>query len=304
LNQRQKKKRRLNNLQESEAPAPISFSLKKSLSEIHMGSEDGDSHPLQVKRNLTEKSNNKKSTGQKDTKPRKISGKKALEGLGMKSIAEEFIDRDEKSTEISSILSPNQRAEDLPNLLKSKSGISGTFGNFKKPETAQELLSGMALPAEVEEYINNSKIFHQIKAPIIKKIGTLTIEERKAKIEKYLEKKKRRTWNKRVNYDCRKKVADNRLRIKGRFVTKDQAFSMLESIGIYPDPEKITSNEIKELLTERFGNLLGKKKDSDSGNEADGILGKRRLNSDAQGEYETSSMISQEYSHGENFLRD
>jgi hypothetical protein len=300
LEPKTKKKRRMNNVQESEVPEPLS--LKKSMSERPLSPDDDDS--LQVKRTLTGKSNSKKSTGQKESKSRKIAEKKPLNGLAMKSIAEDFIDRDEKSTEISSNLSPYQRAEDLPSLLKSKSNITGSFGTFKKPETAQELLSGMTLPAEVEEYINNSKIFHQIKAPIQKRIGTLTLEERRAKIERYMEKRKRRTWNKRVNYDCRKKVADNRLRIKGRFVTKDQAFSMLASIGIFPDPDKITSNEIKEILTKRFGSILDKKKESDSGNEADGILGKRRFNSEDQGEFDTGSMISQDYSMGENFLKD
>jgi hypothetical protein len=32
--------------------------------------------------------------------------------------------------------------------------------------------------------------------------------------------RKRRIWKKKINYDCRKKVADNRLRIKGKFVTR------------------------------------------------------------------------------------
>lgn len=59
------------------------------------------------------------------------------------------------------------------------------------------------------------------------KIGTITIEERKQKIKKYLEKRKRRKYCKRISYDCRKRVADNRLRIKGRFVTREQAISIL-----------------------------------------------------------------------------
>ncbi|CAG9330713.1 unnamed protein product [Blepharisma stoltei] len=56
-----------------------------------------------------------------------------------------------------------------------------------------------------------------------KKIGTLTLEERRLKIEKYLEKRKKRTFSKRIAYACRKRVADSRIRIKGRFVTKVQA---------------------------------------------------------------------------------
>ena len=58
-------------------------------------------------------------------------------------------------------------------------------------------------------------------------IGTLTPDQRRLKISKYLEKRKKRTWQKRIYYDCRKRVADNRLRIKGRFVTKDQAIDIL-----------------------------------------------------------------------------
>ena len=52
-------------------------------------------------------------------------------------------------------------------------------------------------------------------------IGKLTAKERKVKIAIYKEKRQRRIWSKKINYDCRKRVADNRLRIKGRFVTKD-----------------------------------------------------------------------------------
>lgn len=58
-------------------------------------------------------------------------------------------------------------------------------------------------------------------------IGKLTAKQRKRKIIKYKEKRKRRIWSKKINYDCRKRVADNRLRIKGRFVTKEQAFAIL-----------------------------------------------------------------------------
>ncbi|OMJ71127.1 hypothetical protein SteCoe_30738 [Stentor coeruleus] len=58
-------------------------------------------------------------------------------------------------------------------------------------------------------------------------VGTLTVDQRKEKIAKYLEKRKKRNWQKKIYYDCRKRVADNRLRIKGRFVKRDQAVNVL-----------------------------------------------------------------------------
>mmetsp|Transcript_6975 Transcript_6975/g.12762 ORF Transcript_6975/g.12762 Transcript_6975/m.12762 type:complete len:158 (-) Transcript_6975:1508-1981(-) len=54
-------------------------------------------------------------------------------------------------------------------------------------------------------------------------IGTLTQQQRQEKLRRYLEKKQRRVWAKRIKYDCRKKVADNRVRVKGRFVSKAKA---------------------------------------------------------------------------------
>lgn len=56
-----------------------------------------------------------------------------------------------------------------------------------------------------------------------KTVGGLSFEKRRLKLVKYMEKKRRRVWRKKVNYDCRKKVADGRLRIKGKFVTYEQA---------------------------------------------------------------------------------
>jgi len=69
----------------------------------------------------------------------------------------------------------------------------------------------------------------EIQIPVLpaKQVGTLSTEERKRKIERFLEKRKRRSWAKEISYDCRKRVADNRLRVKGRFVTRLQAMSSL-----------------------------------------------------------------------------
>jgi len=52
-------------------------------------------------------------------------------------------------------------------------------------------------------------------------VGPLTIDERMTRVHRYLEKKLRKNNSKKFCYDCRKQVAEKRLRIKGRFVTKE-----------------------------------------------------------------------------------
>ena len=52
-------------------------------------------------------------------------------------------------------------------------------------------------------------------------IGPITAENRLTRVQRYLEKKYKKTDQKKHFYDCRKQVAEKRLRIKGRFVTKE-----------------------------------------------------------------------------------
>ncbi|CAI5720260.1 unnamed protein product [Hyaloperonospora brassicae] len=52
-------------------------------------------------------------------------------------------------------------------------------------------------------------------------VGSYSPDARRKRIERFLEKRKHRVWAKKVDYDVRKNFANSRLRVKGRFVKKE-----------------------------------------------------------------------------------
>ena len=63
-------------------------------------------------------------------------------------------------------------------------------------------------------------------------IGAYSPESRKVRIGRFLEKRNHRVWTKTVKYDVRKNFADSRLRVKGRFVKKDDELLMRELMSL------------------------------------------------------------------------
>lgn len=65
------------------------------------------------------------------------------------------------------------------------------------------------------------------------RIGKLTLEERRQKIQRYREKRYARKYEKKVQYNCRKTLADSRPRVRGRFAKNDDTRAKL------PEQEKV-----------------------------------------------------------------
>ena len=86
-------------------------------------------------------------------------------------------------------------------------------------------------------------------------VGRLTKAERAAKVKKYLEKKRRRKWDKQVNYQSRKKVADKRPRYKGRFLSTEQAIELSEELKMDQN-RKLEKSKV--FLTEIINKKTGK----------------------------------------------
>ncbi|KAH7557812.1 hypothetical protein JRO89_XS11G0224300 [Xanthoceras sorbifolium] len=54
------------------------------------------------------------------------------------------------------------------------------------------------------------------------KVGRYSVEERKDRILRYLKKKNQRNFNKTIKYECRKTLADRRVRVRGRFARNSE----------------------------------------------------------------------------------
>jgi len=72
-------------------------------------------------------------------------------------------------------------------------------------------------------------------------------ETRKDKLDRFLRKRRTRVWGKKISYFCRKQVADGRLRVRGRFVTRCQANRLL---GM--DTSVLGNSEVKRMLERRL----------------------------------------------------
>lgn len=130
------------------------------------------------------------------------------------------------------------------NLRKEQTGVSGANSS-----------ASMTCPLSILD----------IKAPLLssklteKKIGSYSPEARKLRLQKFHEKRKNRTWKKSIKYDCRKKLADDRPRIKGRFVRVHEnanaetgvascSATLVDSMAGYASPKSPTNTMVPPAM--------------------------------------------------------
>lgn len=64
-------------------------------------------------------------------------------------------------------------------------------------------------------------------------VGAYPFDNRLRRIERFVLKRRERIWEKVVKYDVRKSFADQRLRVKGRFVKKEDENVLRDFLQLY-----------------------------------------------------------------------
>jgi hypothetical protein len=72
--------------------------------------------------------------------------------------------------------------------------------------------------------------------------------ERAAIINRFHGKRARRVWNKKIRYNCRKNLADRRMRVKGRFVKRStEQAAKYKHVPSIPESEEAQYDETADL---------------------------------------------------------
>ena len=87
-------------------------------------------------------------------------------------------------------------------------------------QSAPRFLEGSLVP-QVRETLVLDGITLPVVPVIAGWVGAYPLEARSRRLDLFLDKRQRRVWEKTVKYDVRKSFADSRLRVKGRFVKKE-----------------------------------------------------------------------------------
>ena len=107
----------------------------------------------------------------------------------------------------------------LPSIgAESNSAKASVFTQFPSP---QFLFPGFLDPSLLSSAVQKEPSEQPV--PYIVTVGPISAEQRRKKVDRYKMKREQRVFRKKVEYQGRRAVAERRLRVKGRFVTKEAA---------------------------------------------------------------------------------
>ena len=95
------------------------------------------------------------------------------------------------------------------------------FGLERIPWPGDGLFASACLDCYLARSARDSRAAAQIKLSL-----------RKRRVARFHGKRARRVWTKRVKYDVRKNFAETRLRVKGRFVKKEEEDLLKDLVGV------------------------------------------------------------------------
>nr|CCA20713.1 conserved hypothetical protein [Albugo laibachii Nc14] len=139
-------------------------------------------------------------------------------------------------TSLSSVMGSSFASMELANSASSKPsgsrpiGIPGTSGGLSvRPHYGENsIAAGSGMP-----HANHNTVLNGLTSVNVtgvrsndtnkeqRFVGAYSPESRQKRIQNFLDKRQKRVWRKEVKYDVRKNFADSRLRVKGRFVKKE-----------------------------------------------------------------------------------
>lgn len=142
---------------------------------------------------------------------------------------------------------------------KSSNDASGCSINRSKTDSSEARaprrrvgggVDTLALTAELGLVDSRRRCARRNKGSV-HRVGAYTLEERAALVAKFHSKRGRRIWRKKIKYDCRKKLADKRPRLKGRFVTQEELDgldkeTLAKVTGLGPYEAESSSSDVED----------------------------------------------------------